>query len=610
MAIRSLRGAILAFACLLVSSNFAKARPASDVRSIDGSGNNLYNSDWGAAEQVFLRNAPSNYSGDGSGSSFYNSLLPNPREVSNALYDSSGIVKTNKRKLSNMVWQWGQFLDHDITLTHVSESPSEFAPIFTDPSDAMSPMIPFSRSVYDSSTGTSGANPRQQINSITAYVDASNVYGSDAATAYELRDLGNGGRMKVSAGDLLPFDVNGSDPSHFIAGDERANEQVGLTSMHTLFVREHNRLAGLLEANNPNWSDEQLYQTARKIVGAEMQAITYNEFLPMLLGRKNARKLKARKYDYDPYANPSISNEFATAAYRFGHSMLPEEITLPEVDGYSEDSIALKDAFFSPGFIASDADGSTNHVEQLLLGLSTTKAQEIDGKLADGVRNFLFGDPGSGGMDLAALNIQRGRDHGLASYNELRVAYGLDPADNFRDITRNREVRRKLKQFYGSPDNIDAWVGVLVEDHIRGGSVGELAYSVISDQFLSLRDGDRYFYWGDDELMANWDVRSIINLRHVSLSDIISWNTSLDYVPDNVFKVKHRNNQIGDIFDQFDNLKDKLDDFFSRFGSFGGSNQFGNVRASSGFTNVPEPSSVILLLLGAVGFGSRRNRSK
>ena len=149
------------------------------------------------------------------------------------------------------------------------------------PSDPMGPMIPFSRSEYDHGTGTSAGNPRQQMNSITSFIDASNVYGSDSARAAALRDTGNGGRMKTSAGDMLPYNTFGLDnaggpsPTMYVAGDVRANEQTGLAAMHTLFVREHNRLAGLLEENNPTWDDEALYQTARKIVGAQMQAITY-----------------------------------------------------------------------------------------------------------------------------------------------------------------------------------------------------------------------------------------------------------------------------------------------------------------------------------------------
>ena len=585
------------------------ATPVSDVRTIDGTGNNLLNPTWGAAHTAQPRVGDTYYPGDGSGSTFLGgpgdtSLLPNPREISNMLYDAHGRNLVNDRRLSNMVWQWGQFLDHDITLVETSTHPGDFAPIITSNSDPMAPMIPFTRSEYAVGTGTSSSNPRQQVNSLTSYIDASNVYGSDYSRAMDLRDLGNGGRMKVSAGNLLPFDVNGSDPTMFLAGDDRANEQVGLISMHTLFVREHNRLAGLLSYDNPTWSDEQLYQTARKIVGAQMQAITYNEFLPALLGRKNTRELHSYNYDYDDSINASVGNEFAASIYRFGHSMLPEEIKMARVRGAKADSISLKDAFFNPDFIASDAT-DTKHMDQLLLGLSTSKAQEIDAKIVEGVRSFLFGDPGSGGMDLAALNIQRGRDHGIASYNDIRLSFGLSPADSFRDITRDRNVRKQLKSLYGSPDKVDAWVGALAEDHIRGGSVGELVYTVMMEQFTDLRDGDRYFYTGDLELMDNDAIASVIDLHDVSLSDIISWNTSLSYVPNDVFRVRHFGG-FDDYFGRFKRHFDRHRGYFDRFGF----ERFGfSFPSSSAISSIPEPSSSILVICTCLALVRLRQRT-
>ena len=584
-----------------------------DVRSLDGSGNNLANPAWGASVTAMPRIAEANYPGDGSGSVFYGSPgidtdLPNPRMVSNLLYDTGDKFYANSRRLTNMVWQWGQFLDHDITLVETDPSPTEFAPILTSAGDPMSPLIPFQRSEHASGTGTSGSNPREHVNSITSYIDASNVYGSDATRAAALRDLGNGGRMKTSVGDLLPFNTmgldnaGGPDPAMFVGGDVRANEQTGLLAMHTLFVREHNRLAGLLSIDNPTWNDEQLYQTARKIVGAQMQVITYNEFLPALLGKRRARRLSPRRYEYDSSIDASVTNEFAASIYRFGHSMLPESLTLAEIPGREADSISMLESFFNPGLIASDATGATQNMDQVLLGLSSTLAQQVDTKMADGVREFLFGLPGSGGMDLAALNIHRGRDHGLPSYNDMREAYGLDPVDSFWQITRDRKVRRKLRYLYGSVDEIDAWVGGLAEDHVWGGSMGELLTTAIMDQFTDLRDGDRYFYSGDDELMNNPSVSAVIDLDDLSLADIISWNTSLEEVPDDVFRLRRRG--VGRFFDGFEDFFDRFGRFQDRFGSFAYSSSGGG-----GIFSVPEPGTGLLasLGLGLLAYGRRRN---
>ncbi len=592
----------------------ANAQPVVDVRSIDGSGNNLSNTQWGAVGSALQRTAATSsstgafYPGDGSGSIILGGpgstdSMPNPRDVSNHLYYTGVKDRTSRRGLSNMLWQWGQFLDHDITLVEPSPFPGDFVPIPVPPGDPMSPMIPFQRSQIAAGTGTSAANPRQQVNSISAYIDASNIYGSDTIRQMELRDIGNGGRMKTSMGNMLPYNTTGlpnaggTDSSLFLSGDVRANEQVGLTAMHTLFVREHNRLADMLAGQNPSWSDDALYNTSRAIVGAEMQAITYREFLPALLGKRNAYSLAPAHYQYDDTANAGISNEFSTAIYRFGHSMLPEELKLARVHGSAAGSLPLMDAFFDPTFLGSDADGSTRHMDQILLGLSTSVAQEIDTKVTDAVRNFLFGAPGSGGMDLAALNIQRNRDHGLPSYNDTRIAYGLSPALSFRDITGDRKVRRKLRQLYDSVDDIDSWVGALAEDHIRGGSVGELVYASIVEQFTDLRDGDRFFYTGDSQLMGNTAIDAVIDLDDISLSDIIAWNTPLHYVPDNVF-FAHRspfNNFFDGFHDTAHNIGDFWDDFRTRFDSHG--NPQGGIHVAF----VPEPSSGLMMLLGSLG---------
>ncbi len=609
---------LLAFGVVLAQGQLAVAQPVVNTRSIDGSGNNLTNSQWGAAGTMLPRVAETPfhsgayYPGDGSGEIFYGgpgsgTFPPNAREISNVLYDTQGTSHPNRRRLSNMLWQWGQFLDHDITLVDSSSSPADFAPIMIPASDPMAPMIPFQRSAVAAGTGISAANPRQQMNSISSYIDASNVYGSDSVRQTALRDLGNGGRLKTSIGDMLPFNTPGlpnagsMDATFFLAGDVRANEQSGLTSMHTLFVREHNRLAGLLADDNPSWNDEELFQTSRKIVGAEMQAITYREFLPALLGRGNSRWLSPRRYDYDDTIDPSVTNEFAGSIYRFGHSMLPEEMMMAPMLGAEADTLPMKDAFFNPSFIASDGTGDTHHMDQILMGLSMSVAEEVDTKVTEGIRNFLFGAPGSGGMDLAALNIQRGRDHGMPSYNEMRMAYGLAPAESFADITGDRKVQRKLRRLFGTVHDIDSWVGGLAEDHIRGGSVGELIYTALMDQFTALRDGDRFFYMGDDELMDNQAIDAVVDLTRISLSEIIAQNTLIPHVPRDVFTVGR--GEISSVLDGFDDFFGGLDDFLGDFpwGGSGGGNGLPHIF------NVPEPSSCLLAMLGAVCLLRRRS---
>jgi hypothetical protein len=325
----------------------------------------------------------------------------------------------------------------------------------------------------------------------------------------------------------LPFNeagldnAGGTSDTLFLAGDVRANENAALTAMHTLWVREHNYWADQIAAENPGLSDEEIFQRAKSIVTAELQAITYNEFVPALLGYGTIDAYQG----YDPNVNPGIANVFSTAAYRFDHSMLSSDLLRLNPDGTvaDEGNLSLSEAFFAPHEITD------NGIDSILFGAAAQRAQEIDNMVVDDVRNFLFGPPGAGGFDLASLNIQRGRDHGLADYNQTRVDFGLDPVENFTQITSNPELASELEALYGEVNNIDVWVGGLAEDHLPGSSVGELFGTIIADQFERIRDGDVNWY---QHVLAGPQLAQV---EGTTLADVIIRNTGITDLRDNVF---------------------------------------------------------------------------
>ncbi|MFM7034858.1 MAG: peroxidase family protein [Planctomycetia bacterium] len=508
------------------------------TQSLDGTGNNVAHPEWGSTDEQLLRRSVAAY-GDGI-SSPSGADRPSARVVSNLVAASPEGGITNDRDYTAMAYAWGQFLDHDIGLTD-SATPRERLAItvptgdpWFDPAGTGAMTIPMSRSSWDAATGTSVSNPRQQLNRITAFIDGSQVYGSDATRAAALREF-LGGRMKTSAGDLLPFNTAGlanandahvvADSQLFLAGDVRANENPELASLQTLFVREHNRIAAAAALRNPGWSDEQLFQHARRMVIAELQQITYNEFLPALLGANTPATAALRAYrGYRDEVNPGIATEFSTAGFRVGHSMLGSDIQFLDDNGRPvRDEMRLKDAFFDPRPVSEVG------IDPLLKYLASDRAQEIDTKAVDDVRNFLFGAPGQGGFDLVALNIQRGRDHGLADYNTVRMAYGLPRVTSFAEITPDASVRQALEQAYGSVDTIDLWVGGLAEKHLPGSSVGPTFTKIIVDQFMRLRDGDRYWY---QNVLPDAAVRTI---QATTLADVIRRNTSVRNLQPDVF---------------------------------------------------------------------------
>ena len=483
-------------------------------RPADGQGSNTQNPEWGATHQELLRLSPINFA-DGIGE--MRTDLPNAREISNAVAAETGDEPAQNQALaSDFLWAWGQFIDHDLDLTEAGTT--EQAPIFApigdpefDPEGDGGGIIAFTRvdSLHDDPDA-----PRTYANEITAFLDAGMIYGSSAETQAALR--GDGGYMLMDGGYLVETDGG------VLAGDVRAAENVALTTMHTLFALEHNRLVTELAEAHPDWSSDDLFNAARMRVEAIVQAITYNEFLPIIVGEDAIADYRG----YDASVNPGISVEFSTAAFRFGHSLLSASIQRLEENGESIEAgaLSLRDAFFNPSEIRDNGG-----IDPILRGLADQTASALDTMIVDDVRSFLFGG-GSVGLDLASLNIQRGRDLGVASYNDLREALGFDRAEDFADITSDADLAARLASVYESVDQVDAWVGGLAEDAYGDGLLGQTFATIIIDQFERVRDGDPY--WSQAGALSRGEVNE---LWDTTLADVIVRNTDIDDIQSNVF---------------------------------------------------------------------------
>ncbi len=521
--VRLLRPALYAAAVLVGVA----AQAQSGTRSIDGHGNNLDYPDWGAADGWLVNTCPTGFS-DGA-SSPAGATRANPRAISNAIF-AQDAERFSASGLSDMWWAFGQFVDHDITLT--VDGRQEFMGIrvprgdrFFDPDSTGRGMIPMMRSAGE--LGERGV--RRYRNEISSFLDASNVYGSTAQRAAWLR-TGEGGKLRVSSGNLLPFNTSdgqfetridttapgmdgGRDGRHlFVAGDVRANENSLLTSVHTVWVREHNRLCDSLESTFFGASDEQIYQHARRLVGAQLQHIVYDEWLPAL-----GVDLPAAAA-YDATVDPRVSNEFAAAGFRFGHSVVGTELWLLDANDQPlpNSPLSLREVFFDPvGVIQRQGIGP------ILRGASRHRQQELDCAVVDDLRSFLFGAPGAGGLDLAAININRGRDRGVANFNAIREELGLRPYTSFAQLTGEAELAARLATVYGEVSDLDAWVGMLAERKTNG--VGATLRAVLSEQFLRLRSGDRFFYTHDPAF--SHDERAWIERQ--SLAGVIGRNSAI-----------------------------------------------------------------------------------
>ncbi|XP_041987312.1 peroxidasin [Aricia agestis] len=546
-------------------------------RSIDGSCNNFDHPTWGASLTGFRRilfpiyeNGFSQPTGWNKDIKYNGFSLPSARLVSTTIITTTEI--SEDIKITHMTMQWGQWLDHDLDHALPSVSSQTWdgvdckktcdyaAPCFpidvpeNDPRVTNRRCIDFIRTSSVCGSGMTSTlfgkiQPREQVNQLTSYIDASQVYGFEKEVAEDLRDLTNSnGTLRVGAvfpgrKPLLPtIGINGMDcrlnlqestRRCFVAGDIRANEQVSLAAMHTIWMREHNRIANQLKSFNPFWDGDRVYQEARKIVGAQMQVITYKDWLPLILGPEGYEQLGKYK-EYNPNINPSISNVFATAGLRFGHSLIN-----PILHRYDENfeeipqgHLLLRNAFFAPWRLVEEGG-----VDPLMRGMFTTPAklktstQNLNSELTE----KLFYAVHAVALDLAAINIQRGRDHAIPPYTKWRQVCNMSEVNDFDDLVNeisDKSVRDKLQKLYGSVHNIDVWVGGILEDQVDGGKVGPLFRCILIEQFKRLRDGDRFWYENPSVFKAD----QLKQIQKTSLARVLCDNgDNIDTIGENVF---------------------------------------------------------------------------
>jgi len=381
--------------------------------------------------------------------------------------------------------------------------------------------IEFTRSQISTCGLSDGINP-VQFNEVTHFVDASSVYGSTDIHSNILR-AGKKGLLRLNqfTDASLPFHTDSCQaglesrpptifhPRSFQAGDIRVNENPGLQTFHTLWVKEHNNIAKEIGRLFPDKSDEDLFQETRRYLTAEYQSAVYTEFLPIALGQAAANNFGFldQLSMYSTTTRPDIFNEFSTAAFRFGHSLITNEILMAAMDLPSQNTekVDLADHFFNTEIMRK------KFMEKLLMGMTQQEAARMDSKMVSAVTEKLFRRPDEiFGSDLAARNIQRGRDHEIASYSMVREECGLGGlSDTFgsRPNEFTDDVWWRFSQLYSSPLDIELFPGGMAETSVGGGLLGPVFTCLIGRQFANLKDGDRYFFThsniGEESVMCD-----------------------------------------------------------------------------------------------------------
>ncbi|KAK6621977.1 hypothetical protein RUM44_001784 [Polyplax serrata] len=526
-------------------------------RTPDGSCNNLSHDRWGKSGTALQRiippkyedgvNAPRNRAENGQ-------ELPSARLVSTVFATDANIPHEN---LTQMVMQWGQFLDHDLTHTPITRGQGGSGITCCQDGVTIAPNLrhpdcfPIALSRNDHIFAPFGERcmefvrslpaprpecnfgPREQMNQITGYLDGSNIYGSNLGAQRELREF-KGGRLRiqnVQGRQYLPDNedecANEIGQTCFKSGDSRVNEQVNLALMHTIWMREHNRIAAELQKMHPNWSDEALFQEARRIVIAEMQHITYNEFLPILLGREYMEKFELTPKEegqptlYNEGINPSITNVFATAAFRFGHSLVGGIMQGLNRFGSIQENLVLHQNHFSPFALYKE-----EAVDDFIRGLTSTPSQKFDRHFSSELTDHLFQGDLDFGLDLVALNIQRGRDHGIAPYNEWREVCSMPKIRSWEELTKVMDPKsvNVLRKLYPSVNDLDLFIAAVSEHPVPGALLSPTFVCLVGDQFARLRRGDRFFYEEGNQ-PSSFTLEQLNQIRKSNLARILCDNS-------------------------------------------------------------------------------------
>lgn len=533
--------------------------PPTKYRTFDGSCNNLAHPDWGKAFHTYSRLLPPRYS-DGINeprASYDGGPLPSAREVSHRVNID---VNLPSKKITVAFTLWAQFLAYDISLTGVSLARNGDGILCCHPEiqknqrllhPACLPIhVPdndprfrqygvtcmhFLRSVAaPRSDCTFG--PREQLNQVTAYIDGSSVYGSSENITKVLRSF-EGGMLKwsrIGGGEMLPrkrtVPCANSETTCFASGDKRSNQNSLLTVMHGLMLREHNRIASRFSSLNPGWSDEILFKEAQRVLVAEIQHITYTEFLPLLLGTRVmssyglTNKRAGYSFDYNPELNPAVINSFAAAANRFGHSLVQDRMEKYSPEGGRQDDEPRTS--YNPESVYERGS-----FDALVRGFIRQPAQAFDIYVSRYLTNELFASH-SRSLDLVALNIQRGRDHGLPGYNEWREYCGLPRLRNFEDLSSVIDplAARNLSRLYRNVDDIDLYPAGVAENPLPDAILGPTFACIVAEQFRRLKLGDRYWY-ENGGMESSFTEAQLQEIRKVTLSRLLCDNTNVDAVP-------------------------------------------------------------------------------
>lgn len=475
----------------IISADTGTAAFPLEFRTVNSIDNNTSHGSWGAAGIYFQRLTAPSFSSDN---------LPNPRVVSNTLFSQNTSIK--EPSISSFLWAWAEFIFSDMVCLSETYPPEPFNieipendPFFTV-SATSNKSISYNKTAYI----VFREGVHQQINKASSYIDGSMIYGNEKVQADFLRVNDGSGRLKAFTITDLITSIRSTYTLHELA----------VAALRMLFIKEHNYWCSVISSLKSDLSDDQIYNQAKAMVVAQLQAITYREFLPALLGPSALPVYNG----YNPSINPTISNEFSQ-----GFDILIQ-------------SLVSTDTIHMPPLGDPQSASSINDfmIESVFKALGAKNSERLDLYIVDELRNS-YRDSLS--YDASAVSLQRTRDHRLPLYNDFRAALGLATVDDLCSVTSEPLFRSRIASVYPSCDKMELFPVALAENHLLGAQVGVTLFRLLKRQFQKLRDGDRFYY----ERYMSQTIVQIIEKR--TLSKIICDNTNIstDQIPVHAFYI-------------------------------------------------------------------------
>uniref|UniRef100_G3R9G4 NAD(P)H oxidase (H2O2-forming) n=1 Tax=Gorilla gorilla gorilla TaxID=9595 RepID=G3R9G4_GORGO len=514
-----------------------------EVQRFDGWYNNLMEHRWGSKGSRLQRLVPASYA-DGVYQPLGEPHLPNPRDLSNTISRGpAGLASLRNRTVLGVFF--GYHVLSDLVSVETPGCPAEFLNIRIPPGDPMfdpdqrgDVVLPFQRSRWDPETGRSPSNPRDPANQVTGWLDGSAIYGSSHSWSDALRSFSRG---QLASGPDPAFPRHSQNPllmwaapdpatgqngprGLYAFGAERGNREPFLQALGLLWFRYHNLWAQRLARQHPDWEDEELFQHARKRVIATYQNIAVYEWLPSFL-----QKTLPEYTGYRPFLDPSISSEFVTASEQFLSTMVPPGVYMRNASCHFQ-GVINRNSSVSRALRVCNSYWSREHpslqsaedVDALLLGMASQIAEREDHVLVEDVRDFWPGPLKFSRTDHLASCLQRGRDLGLPSYTKARAALGLSPITRWQDINpalsrSNDTVLEATAALYNQDLSwLELLPGGLLESHR---DPGPLFSTIVLEQFVRLRDGDRY--WFENTRNGLFSKKEIEEIRNTTLQDVL-----------------------------------------------------------------------------------------